>query len=586
MLGVGVSMLFGTAGKEVAEEDFVSSEIYSTPRNQTVVIGQDDPGYKTNYDRANPFMPEGVQWASGWHQCAREYNWMWNLATGEKVFLRITGWEEHANYMGVTVHIRPGVKWNDGTPFTSKDWAFTIGLMLDTDNAAIFGTKISDLIESIQTPDDYTVVINYKYPDPRAAQTVTYGADIHIAAEHIWRDKDIETFANFPPVETGPYRLKEVIPDREMYVWERRDDYWGTEVLGIEFAPRYLIWVPNPAVDLVNEEYLQGNYDYAGGMNWDRYEALKQRTDDVVYSAPLGGAYGYQFNVANYPMSVPELRWAISYAIDRETLLRLVPDRNTLLSAYPQLMLDEIYSFYKPFRPAADRAMARITREFGYEYKRDVAKAQQMLDDLGFIDRDDDGIRETPDGTKLVFSLLARNDQEHEFIYTDVLTENLAEIGIEVKARIVGGTTWHDVSKVGDFDIMVGGIYYYEEKTHEMLQTWENYHSDYGATPLGTASPAPAPQGRLRYCNEELDALIEEWRTLAPSNPRTEELTEECYYILFRDLPTIAFTARRGITPFSTKYWTGWPTWDNEWSTPKIGKGEFIITIAGLKPSR
>ena len=50
------------------------------------------------------------------------------------------------------------------------------------------------------------------------------------------KDEDPLTFKNNPPVSTGPYRLKDAT--QTAVIWERRDDWWGTEVFGVTPGPR------------------------------------------------------------------------------------------------------------------------------------------------------------------------------------------------------------------------------------------------------------------------------------------------------------------------------------------------------------
>lgn len=110
----------------------------------------------------------------------------------------------------VTWKLKQGVKWSDGQPFTSKDVKFTYEYVI---NEATTATTISNytVIESIETPDDYTVVIHFKNPNP-AWMNVFVGPYGMILPEHVLRDYVGEKARNAPfnlnPSARGPTRSR------------------------------------------------------------------------------------------------------------------------------------------------------------------------------------------------------------------------------------------------------------------------------------------------------------------------------------------------------------------------------------------
>ena len=67
---------------------------FPVPREQAVVVETDAPFSMLN--KANPLFTsgDGVQWGSGWHNVANEWDWYDNYATGERILWRTTGWEK------------------------------------------------------------------------------------------------------------------------------------------------------------------------------------------------------------------------------------------------------------------------------------------------------------------------------------------------------------------------------------------------------------------------------------------------------------------------------------------------------------
>lgn len=126
----------------------------------------------------------------------------------------------------VTWKLKRNVKWSDGTPFTSQDVKFTYEYVI---NEATTATTMGNyqVIESIETPDDYTVVIKFKNPNP-AWMNVFVGPYGMILPEHVLRDYVGEKARNAPfnlnPIGTGPYKVKEFRPG-DVVVYEINENY-------------------------------------------------------------------------------------------------------------------------------------------------------------------------------------------------------------------------------------------------------------------------------------------------------------------------------------------------------------------------
>ena len=157
-----------------------------------------------------------------------------NLNTGELVPWQATGFEYNEDFTTVTVNLRPGVKWSDGVAFTCVDVKFTLEMLRDNSDlnyAYIYQEWLKDVV----CVDDLTVQINLKKPGPRwFHMNLALGHENHqvILPSHIWGDKDPKTFTNYDlekswPIGTGAYTL--VSSNAQQYIFDRRDDWWGTE---------------------------------------------------------------------------------------------------------------------------------------------------------------------------------------------------------------------------------------------------------------------------------------------------------------------------------------------------------------------
>jgi peptide/nickel transport system substrate-binding protein len=220
-LGVGGSLLAISAAATpvLAAAPLVASvsaqQIPDVPRSKQLImagLGGEDYGGFTDLGNYNSFSPTLSR--SGWYQAATEGLFYYNMLGDDFIPWLATDYSYNADYTQLTVHIRDGVEWSDGVPFTAKDVAFTLMLLKghpDLNN----GAEINRLVSSATAVDDKTVQVNLTGPTPRFHwDFLTFRADVGvpIVAQHIWDGQDPSSFKNYDPskgwpVGTGPYKL-------------------------------------------------------------------------------------------------------------------------------------------------------------------------------------------------------------------------------------------------------------------------------------------------------------------------------------------------------------------------------------------
>jgi peptide/nickel transport system substrate-binding protein len=128
-----------------------------------------------------------------------------------------------ASAEALTLHLRPGIKWHDGQPFSAGDVAFTIGRARDP---AVGADQRNDFdpVSTVETPDANTVVLKLTRPAPFLKQAL---AHLAILPEHLYRGKDLRRAeASRAPVGTGPFKFVSWRQGEEL-VLERNPAYWG-----------------------------------------------------------------------------------------------------------------------------------------------------------------------------------------------------------------------------------------------------------------------------------------------------------------------------------------------------------------------
>jgi peptide/nickel transport system substrate-binding protein len=286
--------------------------------------------------------------------------------------------------MATTFHLRASLIWQDGIPYTPEDFRFGWEVAADP-KVAINDKTTPNLISSVDTPDDRTIVVHWKSLYNKAAtfqkQEVRH-LPKHIV-ETVYRDAvasgDYSRFENHPFftrefVGMGPYRLVNYA-DTNDWTLEAFDRY----ALGRPKIDRIRFRVITDANALVTE-LLAGTADVAfGSIGQPQALALKERWEPtgtgIVYITPLSSRY--LAPSLNPTLQDVQVRRGLLEAIDREAL------NGTLFAGLSQVMNMPL----SPREPRFTRADAAATK-----YSYDATQAERLLDAAGWR-RGSEGVR-------------------------------------------------------------------------------------------------------------------------------------------------------------------------------------------------
>ena len=546
------------------------------PREEAFIKINNQPG-KYGWDDWNTLNPPYVLYEA-LNALIGEFLWYDNFATGERYWWLATGTEYSEDRMTWTIHLREGVYYSDGHPFTSEDVEFTIDLILANENTG-HHSWMDEWVESVETPDDYTVVINLTKPAVRPIgwpfEPGTWNFLLFLP-KHIWEDVDDPvTFKNGPaegegyPIHTGPYKLYKVIPESSMVVCVRDDNYWGKDLLksyGFRWpVPKYYVERWPLASDIEYLNWINGEWDCAAqGVVFplDIAELGIEKANTSMVGFWDSGTWGLKVNCDDekYPLNLPEVRWALAYCLDTSTYASLLP---SLAGA----AANDYY--WAPGWGKAAEWDTKIPDLPKYPTTADLDYAAELLDDIGMVDQDADGWREAPDGSEVAWTLQYRSTAEepsgfYEIVSADIVA-NMRSIGIDITAKPFPGTTMMENRAVGDFDLS----YWVEGTPGSFLQQGDPYpwlsayHSKY-YTPIG--EDVTLTQGEeKRWFDPELDTLLDQMEFMTPEEEGYEDLGRQAIKIFMDASPFIPLTTSKATVIWSTKYWTGMPTVENYW---------------------
>ncbi|HEY0839548.1 MAG TPA: ABC transporter substrate-binding protein [Vulgatibacter sp.] len=422
-------------------------------------------------------------------------------------------WEESPDQLRHVFRLRKGVRWHDGRPFTAKDVKFTFDRIRDpTVRAAKLATVFVDL-DSVETPDDHTVVLRWRQPYVWALRKL---ADIPIYPAHAFEGVEGAAFNTAPflraPIGTGPFRFGSW-EEKKQIVLLRNDDYWGRKA-HLDRVIYRVVQEPNVGhqllmreeidvdIDLSSEQYVQVAQER---KLFDRYHRVKWF--DANYSF-IG------WNVERPVLSDPRVRNALTMLLDRERV------RTTILAGL-NLAAECIFYFESP---ACDSGVQQAPY--------DPAAAVRLLESAGWSDSDGDGVLDK-DGLPLRFTISIPNASQWVEQMLLVYRQSLRRAGIEMEVQKLEWSVF--IQRLRAHELDAGILAWIIDLESDPYVLWHSSQIERGANYTG-------------FRDEEVDRSTEVMRGEVSKEARMA-LARRINEIVIRDNPqTLLFhTPRRGL---------------------------------------
>jgi peptide/nickel transport system substrate-binding protein len=391
-----------------------------------------------------------------------------------------------------TFHLRHGVKWHDGQPFTADDVKYTYDRIQDpTVDAAQTRVYFAN-IKSCDVLDPYTIRF---IATERYFKTLETLGEFGIVPKHVFENSD-PNFNQNPfgrhPIGTGPYKFVRWDTGSEIAL-ERNDDYWDTA------HPRY----PKRLVyEVIQEPYVaaqllkKGEIDVFDGVSpivWKydlEHSTILSKCRQVIYPFP---SYNYLgFNLRFQLFSDIRVRHAIDLLIPRDEILA-------------QIYLNQYANKTSGFDPAASRNYNPAVQPTPC----DPTQALQLLTDAGWKNDHGDGLL-YKDGKPLSFTLLYRAGSPAEEKMVELIQEALGRSGIDVKLSRLEFAQWIEHVDDWKFEATMGG--WALDINGDPSQLWSSSQADLKKSSnfVGYKNPEAdklMAAGRLEY-DDEKRALI------------------------------------------------------------------------------
>jgi len=562
-------------------------------RKDTLILGYEG-GSANAPGIANPFVPAFFpEVAAGLHQIVQESLFYVNYESGKIEPWLAESFSFNADATELTLKVRNGVLWSDGKPFTASDVAFTFNLLKDNPDLIESGAPggVTGLVASATAPDPATVSVKFKSPQPRYVLdhlAVQIWGAFTVVPEHIWKDQDPHTFLNWDPAKgwpvfTGPYKPTKATPTE--FDFERRDDWWGATT-GFKAlpAPKRIIFIDQGPEDRRVAQLSDNSVDGEPGIGLGNFRVAQANNPKLVgwlKDAPYAWIDPcpnmLEFNTQSAPWDDPQMRWAVSNAIDKQALANVTNEGAGLAATW----LFPDYGGLTSLLDGSKDVFAKYPSDQGGTPEL-LAASAAAIEGKGYK-KGANGIYAGSDGKPLQIRLLMKSPSDGGVgwgIATSQLIEDLNRAGIAVVPNLLATQAYDQAAAASNFD---AAMYTICGSVVDPYATMERFTASH-ALPKGTPVPLFQPSGRWK--NQAYTDLVTQIGSLVPGDPKITTLTHDALQIFQSELPAIPLYQQLRIVPYNTTYWTNWPTKENNYFHPPNWWMSFLRVVTELKPAQ
>ena len=507
-----------------------------------------------------------------------ETPYLYNMLDGKQYPLLADGdytWNDARTEL--TFKIKPAAKWNDGTPVTADDVAYTWATSVKYNTPVAAANK--DFIDTIEAKDPQTVVIKAKLgADGKAVNPLIVNAYVstNYVVQKAWSQKLEEraggdaTKLMADPAEdaaySGPYH--KFFADDSKVVYGRDDNYWGQDksMWGKLPAPKYLahtIFKDNAAGSVALS---QGEVDVSQQFNsnvqvlWENYGLpISTYLPEAPYGigASLPTAF---FNLKSPGLDQAAVRKAIAIAVDYPTIIaNAMTNQSATFDQVPRSLMNPT---------AGEQAMYDQDAVKDLQWAgNDIEGAKKLLDDAGIKDTDGDGWREL-DGKKLSYVATCPNGWSDWQAAIEVVAAAGKKIGIDITTNYPEWSVYQTVVTKSDSPLPEGyDIFMMWSDGAGPTQPWGRIRKMLSSEFVGMASNWNGNWGQ--YSNPEADKLINAMPGMTDEAEMKAAYTE-LVKLYLTDIPSFTLMYRpQNFHTVNESVWTGYPH-DGDGTNPPV----------------
>ncbi|HVU13171.1 MAG TPA: ABC transporter substrate-binding protein [Phototrophicaceae bacterium] len=367
-------------------------------------------------------------------------------------------WDVSSDGLTITYHLRDDYKWSDGTPVTAQDFIYSYNAIASGKTSSP-RTDAVDVIDSVSSPDDYTLVIKYKTP---ACNNIDETNEIvpvpaHVLQQQIGSDyskMDKADFNTNPTVSDGVFNFSQLVPGQQVSL-QASTVYPDT--LNGAVNPTGFIYKNVDDVDVALQQFEAGDLNLMDvftdipPQNFPDLRAKSASGDIQTYEQLNNGYEWLAFNLADptkpidgvdadgKPVAQPphpifgdvRVRQALAKAVDINAIIQGALFGEAVPATSPSIATS--WAFNPDLKPISV----------------DLDAANKMLTDAGWIDDDNNpdtprvakGAKYAPDGTKLAFSLITSASDSTVVAVGQLIQDQFKKVGAQVDFQAIDFNT-------------------------------------------------------------------------------------------------------------------------------------------------
>ena len=446
-------------------------------------------------------------------------------------------WEQSEDGLTWTFHLRPDLKWSDGSALTANDFVYSWKRVADPNTAAPYGYDLLNIVAGyeeasqgdidalqVEAPDDNTFVVHLSSPCVYFDKIAAFAVMVPVQQATIEAAGD--SWATDPAtyITDGPYYMTE-FTDGSQIVFEKNPYYWDAEHITFDKIVWHLIEDANTSYTAYN----QGELDIIKDVPTEEIPTLEG--NEEFHVEPLMGTYYVTFNTQKAPFDDAKVREALSLAIDRKYVAETImqgtysPATNFVGAGVSDAAEGSSYE---------DVTKEKYGDHFDIEnYDANLEKAKELLAEAGY-----------PNGEGFPAFDYLTNDSGYHKAVAEYLQSAWSELGLTMNVNIQEWKTVTADRRSGNFDVARNGWVYDWDDPSNMINLLETTNGNNDG----------------KYSSAEFDKLIDDARNTTDVNEHYD-LLHQAEQVLLKD-------AAMAPIAYYNEFWLQKPNLKGTWHSP------------------
>ena len=497
----------------------------------------------------NPFATTQAAWGMGATGLIYEPLIQFDVAAPPKYYPWLaTSYSWSNGGKAITFVIRQGVKWNNGTPLTPADVAYSFELLKNNTSINLQGVPVAGVTTS---GNDVTVT----FPSPQYTNLQAI-AGLAVVPKAIWSTAgNPATYTDANPVGTGPYMLGSFTS--QGYTLVKNPHYWQPVPVSKVYFPVYTS--NTGALTALYSNQIDWTGNYIPGL---QKEFVDTSPSTHHYWEAAGGDESLEPNLTKWPGNQLAVRQAVSLAVDR-----------TLLASEGEAGLENPELNSTGLTQPTFSAWSAPVANMSFSGTANVAAAKQVLEKAGYT-MGSNGFFEKG-GKTVAFTIISPSAYTDMSEVDSIAAQELKAAGIDATFQGLTVNAWNQDVADGDFSMTEhwsnGGI-----TPYNMYNGWLNNSLASGSSATGDYERLNSPTMNAALAKLGADNTVA---------AQTSDLVPIEQYVA-ANLPVIPVTTASEWFEYNSGHFTGWPTQSNPYDTgqpsgtnngPTTGSDEVVI---------